>query len=190
MSGLKRKLYLEQMEPRVCPTMVTPTFVAGSGGGGPPTVPPNIVNSLTHLNTALTTAAQDFLNGAPVRTEIADAVRIMADTSRVAFEVGAATDARIGGMLAPLVSLEIDEATLYFDFATGDTAGAQAAAANEQTDLGRLGTALAGTNSANAGLAAEVFAQIETDFTNANDTLFGITSGSGGGSSGSGGPAA
>ena len=82
-------------------------------------------------------------------------------------------------MLGPLVSLQLDEATLYLDFAIGDRAGAMTAGQNEQTDLARLGTSLQGTDT--TGLAANVFGQAETAFYDANDTLFGINLGSDGG---------
>ena len=73
-------------------------------------------------------------------------------------------------MVAPLVNLEIDEATLYLDFATGNTAGAQTAAANEMNDLETLGNSLAGRD---AGPASAAFSQAEDAFNSANELLFG-----------------
>jgi hypothetical protein len=163
----RRKLRLERMERRECPTgTVVPAATAP---------PPAITADLTHLTADLNKAATDFLNKAPVATEIHDTLGILADTTKLSLDVRAATHAGLGGVLAPLVSLEIDEATLYFDFATGNTAGAKTAAANELNDLQTLGNSLAGHD---PGLATSAFDQAETAFNSANDVLFG--SGGGG----------
>jgi hypothetical protein len=95
----------------------------------------------------------------------------MGDTAKLAADVRAATNASFGGMIPPLASLELDEATLYFDAVTGNTAGAQTAAMNELNDVNRLATALAGTT--NPGLAATAFAQAYFSFNITNYTLLG-----------------
>ena len=187
---MKRKLRLEEMEQRVCPTGTTaaPELALVSTP-----LPPHISADLMRLTNDLNTAAADFVSVPPnpiflpqpisppdpIRTEIADVVRVVGDTSRLAFDVRAETHADVGGMLGPLVNLEFDESTLYFDFASGDTAGAMTAGQNEQTDLARLGASLQGTDT--TGLAAHVFGQAETAFYDANDTLFGINLGLDGG---------
>lgn len=181
---MSRKLRLEEMEQRVCPTGTTAALELAIVSTP---LPPHISADLTHLTHDLNTAAADFVSVPPqpifppdpVRTEIADVVRVVGDTSRLAFDVRAETHADLGGMLGPLVSLQFDETTLYFDFAMGDRAGAMTAGQNEQTDLARLGTSLQGTDT--TGLAANVFGQAETAFYDANDTLFGINLGSDGG---------
>lgn len=190
---MSRKLRLEEMEQRVCPTGTT---AAAELALVSTPLPPHISADLTRLTHDLNTAAADFVSippdpvfppdpiipPTPIRTEIADVVRVVGDTSRLAFDVRAETHADLGGMIGPLVSLEFDEAALYFDFASGDTAGALTAGQNEQTDLARLGTSLQGTDT--TGLAANVFGQAETAFHDANDTLFGINLGSDGGGGG------
>jgi hypothetical protein len=167
-----RELHVEQLERRDCPTVSSPV------------IPPIISADLSKLAADLNTASTDFLNKAPVRTEVTAAAAVLADTAKLALDVQAATHARLGGALAPLIHLEFDEATLYFDFATGNTAGAKNAATHELNDLNQLGNALTGTR--NPGLSAAAFSQATTAFTNANNTLFGI-GGSGGGGGGSGG---
>jgi len=119
-----------------------------------------------------------------VATEFRDTLAVLSDTTNLALDVRAATHASLASTLMPLLRLELDEATLYYDFATGNTAGAKAAAAKELTDLQQVGNSLTGT--ANPGLAAAAFSQAYTAFNDANNTLFGI--GEGGGSSGGKGP--
>lgn len=155
----QQSLQVEQLERRDCP--------AGTITG----LPAVISGDLTKLAADLNKASTDYLAKAPAITEIIDAANVLADTAKLAADVRADTHASLGGMIAPLVSLELDEATLYFDFATGNTAGAQTAAANELNDLQQLGTALTGT--ADPGLSAAAFSQAYSAFSNANNTLFG-----------------
>lgn len=168
MNAATRKLQLERMERRDCPS-------AGPAVVSPPasvSIPPAITADLANLTTELNKAAADFASHAqPVVTEVIDALKVMADTAQLAFDVHTQTHAGPAGVVAPLVHVGMDEAKLYFDFATGNTAGAKTAATNEKSDLVALGNALTGT--ANPGLAAAVFDQVETAFNNANDTLFG-----------------
>jgi hypothetical protein len=166
MSTMNRKLRLEWMERRECPS-ATPAVAAG----GPP-IPQAIAADIANLSTALSTAAGNFLAHTPAGTEARGAITVLVDTAKLASDVRAETHAGLGGMIAPLVRSEINQATLYFDLATGNTAGAQAAAAKEQNDLVQLGNSLAGTQ--NAGLAAEVFSQVEFDFMNTDNQLFGV----------------
>jgi hypothetical protein len=171
MSTVRSNLHLELLERRDCPSSASLT---------------SIINAdVARLTTDLNKAATDFLSKAHVTTEARDAFAVLADTTRLALDVRAATHASLGATVKPLISLEVDEATLYYDFATGNTAGAKAAATKELNDLQQLGNALTGT--ANPGLAASVFNQAHTAFNNANNTLFGI---GGGGGSGGGAPAA
>jgi hypothetical protein len=158
------RLDLEQLERRDCPTVSS--------------LPPVVSADLSKLTTDLNKAAVDFKAQAPVLTEVIDAATVMADTAKLAADVRDATHASFGGAVVPLISLELDELTLYYDFATGNTAGAQTAAGNELNDLNALGNALAGNNS---GLAAAAFSQAFNAFNNANNSLFGIGSGGGGG---------
>lgn len=168
MNAACRKLRLEQMEGRDCPS-------AGPAVVSPPpaaAIPPAVTADLANLTAELNNAAADFVSQAqPVVTEVVDAIKAMADTAKLAFDVRAQTHASVGGVVAPLVHVGMDEAKLYFDFTTGNTAGAETAAANEQNDLATLGNSLTGTE--NPGLAAAVFSQVETAFNNANETLFG-----------------
>lgn len=168
MRTVSRKLRLEQMEMRECPSatpLSTPATVSGLQ------IPQAIATDIQNLSTALNAAASNLLAHAPVGTEIHSALTALVDTAKLALDVRADTHAAFGGMIAPLVHSQIDEATLYFDFATGDTAGAKAAAANEQNDLSQLANSLAGTQ--DAGLAAEMFSQVASDFMNADNRLFG-----------------
>ena len=169
MSTVNRKLRLERMERRECPS-VSPLAIAPVAGGGPP-IPPAIVTDIANLSTALNTAAGDFRAHMSVRTEFRDALAVLVDNAKLAIDVRADTHAGLGSVNGPLVNSQIDQATLYFDFANGNTKGAQAAATKEQNDLVQLGNSLAGTQ--NAGLAAEVFAQVASDFMNAHDLLLG-----------------
>jgi hypothetical protein len=162
MRNVHKKLELEQLERRDCPAV-------GVGG-----LPPVVSNDLAQLTRDLNKAAVDFQTPphtlGQVLTDAADAGAIARDTAKLALDVRAQTHASVGGMLRPLISLELDEATLYFDMATGNKAGAQNAAVNELNDLQNLGTALQGTNPT---LATNAFGQAFTAFQNANDTLFG-----------------
>ncbi len=171
MSIVRAKLDLEQLERRDCPS-------SGS-------LPPQVNADLAHLTADLNKAATDFLSKAAVATEIRDTLAVLRDTTSLALDVRAATHASLGAALSPLLNLELDEATLYLDFAKGNRAGAQAAATKELNDLQHLGKALTGTT--NPGLAAAAFSQAYTAFNNANNTLFGIGGGGGGGGSGGGG---
>jgi hypothetical protein len=163
MSNMNRSLRLERMEQRECPSAGPLTAPAAVN------LPQAISTDIANLEAALTTAAQSFTAHSPLSTEIPNALMVLVDSAKVALDVRADTGAGFGGMLAPLVKTEIDQATVYYDSATGNTAGAKTSAANVQTDLSQLGTSLAGTQ--NAGLADQVFTQLETDFMNANDSL-------------------
>lgn len=168
MNVARRKLSLERMESRDCPS-ATPAPLA------PPldaSIPAAISADLANLTAALNTAAADFVNHAqPIVTEVIDAIKVVADTAKTAFDVHAQTHASLGAVIPPLVNVGIDETKLYFNFASGNTAAASTAAADAKNDLTTLGNALTGTDT--TGLAATVFNQIETALNNANDTLFG-----------------
>ncbi len=168
MSIVRVKLDVERLESRDCPSSLTS----------------QVTTDLSHLTADLNKAASDFLAKAPVATEFRDTLAVLADTTKLAQDVRAATHASLAGTVMPLVRLELDEATLYCDFATGKTAGAKAAATKELTDLQQLGNSLTGT--ANPGLAAAAFSQAYTAFNNANNTLFGIGGGGSGGGAGGG----
>jgi hypothetical protein len=163
MSVVRQKMQVEQLERRDCPT------VPGAG------LPVAIQQEDNILSTALAKLDGDFYAKAPPTTISIDVLTVMGDTAKLAADVRAATNASYGAMIPPLVSLELDEATFYFDIVTGNTAGARTAAMNELNDLDRLATALAGTT--NPGLAATAFAQAYFSFNITNNHLLGLVGG-------------